>query len=49
MGLEPGSNGRGGAGLAQRYRATPVQSHHDRAIGVARAFGPIVDAAGARQ
>ena len=44
MGMEPGSNGLGGAVLKQRHRAAPVQIHHDRAIGVALAFGPIVNA-----
>ena len=49
MGLEPGGDGLGGAVLEQIDRAVPVQIHHDGAIGVAFAFGPIVDADGTRR
>ena len=48
MGLEPSGHGLGGAVLEQIDRAVPVQIHHDRAIGVAFAFRPIVDADGTR-
>ncbi len=48
MGLEPGCHGLSGAVLEQIDRAVPVQIHHDRAIRMALAFGPIVDTDGTR-
>ena len=48
MGLEPGHNRLGSAVLQQLHRAVPVQIHHNRAVGVALAFGPIIDANGTR-
>jgi hypothetical protein len=46
MGPQPGGDGLGGAVLEQIDRTAPVQIHHNGAIGVALAFGPIVDANG---
>ena len=49
MGLEPGCHGLSGAVLEQIDRAVPVQIHHERAIGVAFPFRPIVEADGTRR
>src|SRR5215831_21357218 len=43
MSLQPGGDGLGGAVFEQIDRTAPVQIHDDGAIGVALAFGPIVD------
>ena len=48
MGLEPSRHGLGGAVLQEVHRAVPIQIHHDRAIRMALAFGPIVDTDGTR-
>jgi hypothetical protein len=48
MRLKPSRHGLGGAVLKEVHRAVPIQIHHDRAIRMALAFGPIVDTDGTR-
>ena len=49
MGLEPGGHRLSGTVLKQIDGAVAVQIHHDRAIGMALAFRPIVDADSTRR